>query len=339
MTFSNGDHPSLSDAQTLLPDTVFLPINAGTKKPIRSKWQMTTFAETQKPGYQRLLFHATTIGVLLGPASNGLADLDCDTEPYFEFMLVQNQVLRNTLRTCGARAGGIWFRNTNQTLVHVYPLHVQPNSPLAKGGKVDEKTGLVKIGELRCGSGQSILCGLHPDGIHYQWPQVHPPVELDPRQLIWPQEILAQLPWNKKPKKTSKPPESRIKNVPESVIGAFDQPLAICTPGRFDDSQDDAADDKRLLEQAKARLPIYPILWQHFGFPEPAGNPTNSPFRTDQGPSFSIFNDGRHAYDHALQKHYDAFDFFQKATGKNASHAFKPFVTLAGFGRRLRGKS
>jgi len=330
--------PVLADAKELLPDAVFLPIDSGTKKPIRSKWQKTSFADSQKPGYQYLLSHAETIGVLLGTPSNGLADLDCDTEPYLEFMLASNQVLQKTLRTHGARAGGIWFRNVDQSLDRIYTLNVQPTSPLAKGGKIDEKTGLVKIGELRCGSGQSILCGLHPDKIFYQWPQPYPPIEIDPRTLTWPEEILSQLPWNKKPKKTSGTPESKEKNAPGSVIGTSDGTAIVSTPGKSDASQDYAGEDKTLLEEAKALLPIYPVLWRRFGFPEPSANPTNSPFRKDERPSFSIFEGGHHAYDHTLQRHYDNFDFFQECTGKNPSHAFKPFITLAGLGSRLRNK-
>ena len=149
---NNGDHPTLADAQALLPDAVLLPIDTGTKRPLRSRWQKTTFTETQKPGYQRLLSNAGTIGALLGAPSNWLADLDCDTEPLLEFMLANNEL--RTLRTHGARAGGIWFRNLDRTLDRVYPLNLGPGSLLAKGGKIDEKTGLVKIGERASPDGQ-----------------------------------------------------------------------------------------------------------------------------------------------------------------------------------------
>jgi hypothetical protein len=97
--------------------------------------------------------------------------------------------------------------------------------------------------------------------------------------------------------------------------------------------------DKALLEQAKAVLPIHPVLWHYFRFPEPVANPTHSPFRTDERPSFSIYGNGRHAYDHALKKHYDAFDFFQEATDKNPRHAFRHFITLAGLSSNLRSKT
>ena len=165
----NGQYPSLVEVQQLLPDVVLLVVETGTKKPIRRAWQKTTFADTQKPGYQKHLSLGTAISALLGPPSNWLTDVDCDTDAFLQFMLAHNEPLRHTLHTRGARAGGLWFRNLDHTLKRVYPLTLEANSPLTKGGKIDEKTGLVKIGELRCGGGHSIVCGLHPDGIHYQW--------------------------------------------------------------------------------------------------------------------------------------------------------------------------
>jgi hypothetical protein len=153
--------------------------------------------------------------------------------------------------------------------------------------------------------------------------------------MNWPEEILSQLPWNKKPRKSSKTAEPGKANAPGSVIGALQQDAAVSTLGNSEATSADAA----LLQQAKTLLPIYPVLWRHFKFPEPIGNPTNSPFRTDTDPSFSIFESGEDGFDHALQKHYDAFDFFQEATGKSPSHAFKPFIILAGLGNRLRSKT
>jgi hypothetical protein len=334
-----GDRPTLADARQLLPDAVFLVVETGTKKPVGTKWQKTTFANTQKPGYQRRLASADTIGVLLGPPSNWLSDLDCDTEAYLQFMLAHNEALRHTLQTRGARAGGIWFRNLDHTLDGIYPLKVSPDSPLAKGGKI-EKDGLVKIGELRCGRGQSIICGLHPEGIDYRWPIVQAPIELDPRTLTWPEEVRSQLPWNKRRKQgtSEKIPKTGKKNAAGSVTGAVDDLAATVTPGISGNSEGTGKADKMLLEEAKALLPIYPTLWRHFGFPEPAANPTNSPFRTDDRPSFSIFEDGRQAYDHALQQHYDSFDFYQAVTGQTAHYSFVPFVRLAGLGDRLRGR-
>jgi hypothetical protein len=312
----NGNPPTLADAKELLPDAVFLPIDTGTKKPIRSKWQKTTFADSQKEGYQRLLANASTIGVLLGPPSNGLADLDCDTEPYLEFMLARNEILRATLHTKGVRAGGLWFRNSNQGFVRIYPLDVLPASPLAVGGKIDPKTGLVKIGELRCGKGQAILCGLHPDGVSYNWPKAHPPARLDPQTLVFPDEVQAQLPWNKQQKQQKRRQQAHTHRT---------------------------SDNADLLERAKAAL-SFPDLFRHFGFPEIVldGNGCaliNSPFRQDNRPSFSIYDNGTRWKDHGLgglTDQGDKFDFYQYATKKSASEAFKEFVTLAGLAAELR---
>jgi hypothetical protein len=309
---NNSDHPTLADVQALLPDAVLLAIDTGTKKPLRSRWQKTTFAETQKPGYQRLLSNAGTIGALLGAPSNWLAVLDCDTDPFLQFMLAQNEVLRHTLRTHGARAGGLWFRNLEQSFDRVYALAIEPGSLLAAGAKVDEKTGLAKIGELRCGCGQCIICGLHPTKVYYQWLEIQPPVELKPGCLKWPEKLA--LPW--------------LQN----------QRRQHCRSPR--QTADRRQQDAELLESAKAALPL-PVLFKHFGFSEIVLDErgcllTNSPFRKDENPSFSIYENGTKWKDHGTGEQGDGFDFYQRTTGKNASQAFQDFVTLAGLGRQLR---
>ncbi len=187
------------------------------------------------------------------------------------------------------------------------------------GGKVDEKTGLVKIGELRCGRCQSIICGLHPSNVFYQWLEIQTPIERNPRNLPWPEEILSQLSWNKQQKK-------------KATSAAASAAANAST-----------AEDKALLEEAKAALP-FPVLFKHFGLPEIILDQngcclTNSPLRKDEHPSFSIYDNGQRCHDHATGEDYDNYEFYQRKVGKNASHAFRPFVTLAGLGSRLRGKA
>ena len=312
MTFSNGDHPTLADALQLLPDVVFIPVEAGTKKPIRPKWQKTTFADTQEEAYQRLLANAETIGVLLGPPSNWLSVLDCDTEGCLQFMLAENELLQHTLRTYGARGGGIWFRNLVRGLNRVYTLQVPANSPLAVGAKVDEKTGLAKIGELRCGRAQSIICGLHPTRVYYQWPEIQTPIVLNPESLKWPPDVVLR--WQQKQQKSTA------------------RPRADCREQQ----------DADLLTRAKTSLPL-PILFRHFGFPEIDLDAngcclTNSPFREDKRPFFSIYENGTKWRDHGTGEQGDEFDFYRHATGKSASEAFTDFVSLAGLGGELRSK-
>jgi hypothetical protein len=165
----------------------------------------------------------------------------------------------------------------------------------------------VKIGELRCGHGQSVLCGLHPDGINYQWLEVHKPIEIDPRKLTWPKEIQAQLPWNKRSRRSPR------------------------TNKRQEDGE--------LLQRAKDALPI-PVLFKHFGFPEIVLDAngcclTNSQFRKDENPSFSIYENGTKWKDHGTGQQGDSFDFYQHATGKSASGAFRDFIVVAGLGDQL----
>src|SRR5262249_13057532 len=63
---------------------------------------------------------------------------------------------------------------------------------------------------------------------------------------------------------------------------------------------------------------------------------TNSPFRNDERPSFSIYDNGAKWKDHGTDDQGDAFDFYQHGTGKNAKEVFQEFVILAGLGDRLR---
>jgi hypothetical protein len=258
-----------------------------------------------------LILSWTSLGALLGAPSNWLAVLDCDTDPFLQFMLAQNEVLRHTLRTHGARAGGLWFRNLEQSFDRVYALTIDAQSPLAIGAKVDEKTRLAKIGELRCGGGQCIICGLHPMNVYYQWLEIQPPVELKPGSLKWPEELA--LPWlqNQRKQHRRSPRETTTTR----------------------------QEDTTLLERAKAALPL-PVLFKHFGFPEIVLDAngcclTNSPFRKDENPSFSIYEDGTKWKDHGTGEQGDGFDFYQQAAGKNASEAFKDFVILAELGAEL----
>src|SRR5262245_41304530 len=98
---SNGNHPTLDDAQSLLPQAVFIAIENGMKKPARETWQKTTFEQTQKPGYQKHLHYYETHGVVMGAPSNDLVVLDCDSEPFLQRILELGSVLSRSLRVRG----------------------------------------------------------------------------------------------------------------------------------------------------------------------------------------------------------------------------------------------
>jgi hypothetical protein len=126
--------------------------------------------------------------------------------------------------------------------------------------------------------------------------------------LTWPEEIQAQLPWNKR---SSSSPRTKKRQ-----------------------------EDAELLQRAKYALPL-PVLFKHFGFPEILLDAngcclTNSSFRTDENPSFSIYENGTKWKDHGTDQQGDGFDFYQQATGKSASGAFRDFIVVAGLGDQLR---
>jgi bifunctional DNA primase/polymerase-like protein len=304
----NGSYPTLEQAKERLPGAVLLPCNR-RKHPTREAWQNTAYLDTQTPEYQSELAQAVAIGVLLGSPSGSLVVVDCDTEALYNAMLLLNIERNGTLVSRGQRGGSFWFYIEGNYPEKVHYLLVEPNSPLAQGGKV-QPNGLVKIGEFR-GACQSIVCGRHPSGLYYTWPSDRDPRHCKLGDIILPAEL--ELPWHPKTAKPSTPP-----------------------PKASADSSASENETVQLLKDAIAALSIC-FLWKYFDYPERRTNPVCSPFRTDHKPSFSIYADGTQErwYDHGTGEGGDSFDFYQRATGLNSQAAFVPFVELAGLGDRL----
>jgi hypothetical protein len=320
---SNNDiHPTLEQVRCRLPGAVLLACN-GNKHPIHEAWQTTSYAETQKPEYQEELKSAVAIGVLLGPPSGSLVVADCDTEVFFNAMVLLNTERNATLVTRGVRGGSFWYWIQGNYPEKIYKLVVEPTSRFAQGGKV-QKNGLVQIGEFRGARGQSIICGQHPAGIYYTWPSDREPRILSFLDIIWPYEL--DLPWIAK--KTVSGP-----HIAQSVAQPpTSQPTTTSSVSGGADNETTS-----LLADAIAALSVS-FLWKHFGYPERRTNPVSSPFRVDHKPSFSIYSEeGQERwYDHGAKEGGDSFDFYKQATGLSASAAFVPFVELAGLGDRLR---
>src|SRR5262249_29257221 len=81
-------------------------------------------------------------------------------------------------------------------------------------------------------------------------------------------------------------------------------------------------------QQAKHWLRI-PVLWAHLGLP---GQPTRScrcPWRKDQHPSFSVFNEGLRWHDFTTGEGGDAIDFLARASGLSQRAACRAFIALA----------
>lgn len=278
-------------------------ISKREKCPKWDDWSSIAYAETLSPDYQNLLNSWPNTGILLGAPSGGLCAIDLDNAAALEAFLQLNPAFRTTLRTHGAQ---LWVYIDGERPRQVHHLKVDKDSPLAVGCKEPkpDKNGKISrhrfIGEFRAEGGQSVICGIHPDGCDYTWPVANPPITVRFDQIRWPDDIV--LPW-------------RLE--------------------RKDANANNGLTDNGLLKRAVAALPI-PVLWNHFGYGERTSNPTNSPFWVDVHPSFSIFNDDEKWKDHGTGDGGDSYDFFQRATDRDSREAFAPFVELAGFGAELR---
>jgi hypothetical protein len=177
----------------LLGNCVVVPIPYGEKGPRTDGWQNVTFAQSLEAAYQQKLCECFrrggNLGVLLGPASYDLVDIDIDFALRIETFLAANPKLRLTLRRCGKRGCGIMIRLDGD-----YPI-----------GRWDLKlTNGQKFGEWRAGGGhQSVIFGRHPDKdehgqpIDYTLEVAKHPIVIRFAEIIWPDWIARPLPWEK----------------------------------------------------------------------------------------------------------------------------------------------
>lgn len=145
----------------LLGEVVLLPIPLHGKAPRITNWNKIALADTNK--YRQDLLSAAArggnIGVLLGPASNRLLALDLDNDGLINQWLTRHPWLVDTLRSKGKRGCQFWLRLEADCQ---YP-NGKAIHPLNENGKI--------IGELRlggAGGAQSIIWGVHPEGMRYQ---------------------------------------------------------------------------------------------------------------------------------------------------------------------------
>lgn len=153
---------------SLLGDAVFLTIPLGEKGPKEPGWHQVTFEQSadDRLDLLRAVERGGNIGVLLGPKSNRLLALDLDDDKLIDQWLNRAPWLAETLRSKGKRGCQFWLR-----------LEVGCDYPngkavykLTEGGKV--------LGELRLGGtagAQSIIFGIHPEGMEYQIVVEKPP--------------------------------------------------------------------------------------------------------------------------------------------------------------------
>jgi hypothetical protein len=175
----------------LLPGAVLLPISRREKAPRgfdAKDWQNTTFEETQRHHYQARLRQAENTGVLLGQPSGSLCAIDIDDDELIQGFLDLNPDFARTLCSKGQRGCQFWV-----IIEGDYPHQV------AKLKHPDGRT----YGEWRADGGQSVIRGVHPEGMHYQLLCDSPPVRIRFDQIRWPLALV--LPWKNSPATNGKP--------------------------------------------------------------------------------------------------------------------------------------
>jgi hypothetical protein len=190
----------------LLGEVVLLPIPLGEKGPKEPGWQARTFAESQKHRDELLevIKRGGNLGVLLGPKSNRLLALDLDSDQLVDTWLVRHPWLANTMRSEGKRGCQFWLRLANDC---DYP-----------NGKAIYKLieGNEAIGEIRlggCGGAQSVLFGLHPDGMRYEIVVKKPPLVISLADL---DELAPGLLFGEEPKEPAPTPTTN-NGVPKGI--------------------------------------------------------------------------------------------------------------------------
>jgi hypothetical protein len=157
----------------LIGPAVLLPW-PGRSKGDRKKWGHLQLTDMAEASYMATLKRAGNIGVVLGGVSQGLVTIDFDQDQYVDTFLGVNPMLANTLRTRGRRGCNIWLRCSTD-----YP----------RTHKLKYESG-AEIGEWRADGSQTIISGIHPDGMPYQFLVEQPVVTISYDAITWPKSIL-----------------------------------------------------------------------------------------------------------------------------------------------------
>jgi P4 family phage/plasmid primase-like protien len=157
-------------------DVVLLPIRRGIKYPEFEGWRNVTVESMRDSAYLGQL-QQSNIGVLLGKASGGLCSIDLDNDEALESFLMLNPNLTGSLRTRGNRGANIWVR-----IIGEYPSLT----------KLKTAAG-IEMGEWRADGGQTMIDGVHPEGVAYQRLINAKPSEIVFDQIVWPEDWI--LPW------------------------------------------------------------------------------------------------------------------------------------------------
>ncbi len=164
--------------QRLLGDQVVVIWMArGTKAPKFRGWQKVTIEKMRDRGYLANLNSGHNLGVLLGAPSSGVCSIDIDDDASLEPFLALNPQLRSTLHTRGKRGGNLWVKIRGD-----YPAPA----------KIETRDGKA-WGEWRSTGNQTVIHGLHPEGMEYRAVHEAPALVLTFGEIIWPDDLV--LPW------------------------------------------------------------------------------------------------------------------------------------------------
>jgi hypothetical protein len=170
---SNTTNDRIEHLLELLGPALLLPWPAGSKGG-NKKWKHRQLADMNDATYLAKLAKPGNIGVSLGAVSNGLVTIDIDDDSHVEPFLEANPLLRHTLRTAAQRGCNIWVRCVGE-----YP----------RSCKLKNQCGN-EIGEWRADGNQTIIAGIHPEGMPYQFVVEKPVITIDYDAIIWPDAIL-----------------------------------------------------------------------------------------------------------------------------------------------------
>jgi phage/plasmid-associated DNA primase len=156
---------------------VVIWMQRGTKAPKFRGWQKVTVEKMRDADYVANLNSGHNLGVLVGAPSGGVCSIDIDDDACVEPFLALNPQLRGTLFTRGKRGGNFWVKIRGE-----YP----------GLGKLETRDGKA-WGEWRGTGSQTVIHGVHPEGMEYRAIRDVPAIELTFGEIIWPDDV--GLPW------------------------------------------------------------------------------------------------------------------------------------------------
>ncbi len=145
------------------PDTYWVPQRPGTKV-AACTYVWRPLEDTRSAAYRALL-EECNLAVYLGAASAGLCAIDFDDEADVAAWDAVNPKLAGTLRSMGARGCQVWVRIRGKIPESISPGHF----------------------EWRADKRLSTLSGLHPSGVEYRLLVTAVPVEVEFREINWPE--------------------------------------------------------------------------------------------------------------------------------------------------------